>query len=369
MAVSKKTDSHDEEVATHRDVRYWTPLRVMSGVAMSVALIGLVIYAQWDDVAVFLRGSPHRVSYQVGVAPVSLGEQFDFTNLQIDRKRIVHGGPPKDGIPSITNPETVPISEADFMRPTDRVVGVNINGHSRAYPIKVLNYHECINDVLGGVPIAVVFCPLCDSVTVMDRRLDENTYEFGISGFLYNSNVLLYDRTDHALWSQVGLRAISGPNAGRSMRHYSDWVITTFERWRETHPQSTIVTLNTGYYGPDRYNTQAYQSYFQTDEIMFPVQPRNNGIFPNKYPVIGVFLGDQAKAYPVSDIYKSSGGRVEDRFGDGRVVLEHDGLPGSVRVVEAPEGAQVVHTFWFAWYAFHPDTLIYQPSPEVEITN
>ncbi|RMH14268.1 MAG: DUF3179 domain-containing protein [Gammaproteobacteria bacterium] len=369
MPISHEGESRTEEASTHQDIQYWTPTRLIAGLIMSVVLMGLVVYAQWDNVVAIWGGSSHHGSNVRVTSPVLFSNLFDITNLQIDRTQIIHGGPPKDGIPSITDPETVPVSQADFMQPDDRVVGVTINGDSRAYPIKVLNYHECINDVLGGVPIAVVFCPLCDSVSVVDRRLGEKTYEFGISGFLYNSNVLLYDRTDHALWSQVGLEAVSGPNAGKSLKHYSDWTITTFERWYETFPQSSITTMNTGYYGADRYNSQAYASYFQTDRLMFPAQPRNNGLFPNKYPVIGIRLGDQAKAYPVRDIYESHAGRVEDAFNGGRVVLEHDGVSGSVRVVEVPEGAQVVHTFWFAWYAFHPHTQVYQTDAEHHVTD
>ncbi len=333
---------------------YWTPARYAVGVLMLVVAIGAVAYFQWDEIENITQ-TADADGFVIRDLPDTT---FDFSNMQVSQDRVVRGGPPKDGIPSITDPETVPVASADFMRPGDRVVGVTVNGESRAYPIKVLNYHECYNDTLGGVPIAIVFCPLCDSVTVVDRRLGDKTYEFGISGLLFNSNVLLYDRQDGALWSQAGLIAISGPHAGKSLKHLTGWEITGFARWREAQPDSTVATLDTGHYSIDRYNSPAYESYFVTDMVMFPVE-RSDDRFANKYPVVGVLVGETAKAYPVDRIAEAPGGRVEDTVAGQTIVLEATSDPPAVRVVEAPEGGRVIHTFWFAWYAFHPGTEVY----------
>lgn len=348
----------DEPVAS--PAAYWTCPRILFGVLMAVTALGVVAFVQRDELARIFRPDDPGRSAHAAFQPVSGGDTFDLGNLQLDRAQLIFGGPPKDGIPSITDPGTVPVADADFMRPDDRVVGVTVNGESRAYPIKVLNWHECYNDTLGGVPIAVVFCPLCDSVTVVDRRLNGKTHEFGISGLLVNSNVLLYDRQDDALWSQAGLIAVSGPNAGRSLIHLSGWEVTTFARWREAHPGSTVATLDTGYYSVDRYNATAYESYFQTDDVMFPVSGMDNR-FPNKHPVVGVRFGETAKAYPVAAIHDAPRGRIEDTINGMPVVLESTGGPGTVRIVDVPGGARVIHTFWFAWYAFHPGTAVYTP--------
>ncbi len=339
------------------DTVYWTPKKVLAGVLMGVVALGVVAVVQWDEIERITSGGdtdghPGFVYPEYDSEPA-----FDLENMQVARERIRSGGPPKDGIPSLTDPETAPVSDAEFMFDDDRVVGVTVNGEGRAYPIKVLNWHECYNDVLGGVPIAVIFCPLCDSVSVVDRRLGDQTYEFGISGLLYNSNVLLYDRTDNALWSQAGLIAVSGPNAGKSLTHLSGWEITTFSDWREAHPDSTVASLETGHYGPERYNTVAYASYFENDRVMFPVET-TDGRFANKYPVVGVRVEGEARAYPIDRIAAAPGGRIDDALGGGRVVLEASGV-GGVRVVEVPTGAEVLHTFWFAWYAFHPETGVY----------
>jgi len=339
---------------------YWTPIKVLAGVLMAVVALSVVAVVQWDEIERIALGASEddRPGHRGLAYPAWDTEPaFDLENLLLDRDRILSGGPRKDGIPALTDPETVPVADADFMLDDDRVVGVTVNGESRAYPIKVLNRHECYNDELGGVPIAVIFCPLCDSVSVVDRQLGEQVYEFGISGLLYNSNVLLYDRVDDALWSQAGLIAVSGPNAGKSLTHLSGWEITTFADWRESHPDSTAATLETGHYGPERYNAVAYASYFQTDDVMFPVEATDPR-FKNKYPVVGVWVDGKARAYPVDFIAEAPGGRVEESFGGGRVVLEPT-EGGGVRVIEVPVGANVLHTFWFAWYAFHPETEVY----------
>lgn len=286
-------------------------------------------------------------------------EQFNLEGLLVGRREIVHGGPPKDGIPSLMNPRTVPLASADSMRAEDRVVGMTIADESRAYPIRLLTYHEVVNDTLGGVPIAVIYCPLCDSVSVVDRRLDDTTLTFGVSGLVQNSNVLMYDREHQGLWSQLGFMAISGPFAGRALKHLP-WQIQAFDRWSEAHPESTVVSFDNGYRRD--YDHSPYTDYFLNDELQFPVAV-SDGRLPRKQAVVGVRLGDVARAYPVATIQSAPHGRLEDRVGDHRLVLEAT-QQGGVTVIQAPPEAQVVHTFWFAWVSFHPNTeLVTRDSP------
>lgn len=348
---------------TEAPVSYWTPPRMLAGLVMALVAMGVVAYVNWDEVDRLLNPPSPRGSGQRFAFNNLTDATFDMTDLRLPEEGIRSGGPRKDGIPALTDPKTAPVGQAGFMLADDRVVGVTVNGESRAYPIKVLNYHECYNDVLGGVPIAVIFCPLCDSVSVVDRRLGDKVYEFGISGMLYNSNVLLYDRTDDALWSQVGLKAVSGPNAGKSLTHLGGWEITTFAGWSAAQPDSTVATIDTGYYSPERYEGVAYASYFQTDQLMFPVDPIDER-FANKFPVVGVVVGETAKAYPVDQITGAPDGRIEDMIEGQRVVLESVGGSGAVRISEVPADAKALHTFWFAWYAFHPGTQVYDGTME-----
>lgn len=143
---------------------------------------------------------------------------FDLRNAIIPKNEIRSGGPPKDGIPALTNPAVIRAQDAAYLNAADRVAGVAIGEEARAYPLKILNYHEVVNDKLGGVPIAVTYCPLCDSVVVFDRRTEAGVREFGVSGLLYNSNVLMYDRSGRpeSLWSKSRPKVYPGREPGRS---------------------------------------------------------------------------------------------------------------------------------------------------------
>jgi hypothetical protein len=306
------------------------------------------------EVSAIRQGMAHDRAYEdlLQFAAYEQAIEFNLDDLRIPQDDIRFGGPPKDGIPAISEPEMVPAGEADHLLDDDRIVAVTVGDASAAYPIRALMFHEAVNDIVGGVPLAIVYCPLCDSVTVVDRRLDGTIREFGISGLLYNSNVLLFDRNDDSLWSQLGFEAISGPNAGRSLEHLP-WELTSFARWRDANPTGRVMTFNTGH---DRdYDKPPYGDYFMTDQLMFPVKA-HDGRLGRKIPVVGVVYGDVARAYPVDAVRKQ--GSISDAMGDARVVLRADGDVG-VRVIETPPGAQVAHTFWFSWAAFHPGTEIY----------
>jgi len=277
--------------------------------------------------------------------------QFDATGLTLPRSDIIAGGPPKDGIPSLTAPTTAPVDRADFLQPNDRVIVVTVDDQTRGYPIAILTWHEVINDELAGVPVAVVYCPLCDSVTVVDRRIGGKTLEFGISGLLHNSNVLLYDRTDNALWSQLGFRAVSGPKVGRALRHLP-WELITFKALRERYAKATVVTNQTGHRRD--YSQDPYGDYFATDRLMFPVA-HHDARLKAKERVVGICVGDVCRAYPVQRILDARGRTITDQLGGQRVELQAD-ASGGVRIVQAPRDARVAHSFWFAWAAFHPNT-------------
>jgi len=314
-----------------------------------------------------------------------IDDEFDLAGLTLDREHIVSPSPNKDDIPSLTTadarppgyqppdhhhweghrPPAVVNASEDHLVPDDTdIIGVTVNGESRAYPHTLLDRHECINDTLGGVPIAVTYCPLCDSATIFDRRMGKGdqqvTLEFGVSGLLYNSNVLLYDRTHHALWSQVQLTAVSGPFAGQPLRYLDGWAITTLGQWKQKHPDTTLVTYDTGLrrYPAWAYERRGYPDYFEHDMLMFPVT-REDDRLPNKTPVIGVVLGDTRRAYLVSAIQ----GQWQDTLGtDATLTLQGDGQ-GGVAVVDMPEGTQVTHTYWYAWVAFHPETELVTQMP------
>ena len=302
--------------------------------------------------------------------------RFDFSTLTVDRSEVHNGGPGLDGIPSLTTaeargnldpfatesmwrggqaPAIVPSDQADFLLPDSRVVGVTINGQSRAYPVGVLNWHECVNDILGGIPIAVTYCPLCDSVTVLDRRVgeggDQIIVELGISGLLYNSNVLLYDRQEYNLWSQISLKAIAGPRVGETLRHLDGWSLTQWARWKQTQPDTGVLSFDTGY--QRHYARNPYEGFAESDRLSFPVA-HDDGRLSRKQRIIGVRYLDQTLAFVITPGPR----HISHPLTDGKqIVLSIDDI-GGVQVVEQPDGAQAIHTFWYAWAATHPDTEI-----------
>lgn len=324
---------------------------------IGVLAVALTLAAGFG-VALWWMGSviEHAISVsKSGGVPtvIAVDESFDLTGLTV---QLSQGGLGKDGVPAITDPAIVAIADAEAWPEDARIVGVEINGETRGYPLAILNWHECINDTLGGVPIAVTFCPLCDSVSVVDRRLPGRSepVEFGISGMLTNSNLLLYDRVDDSLWSQVKLEAISGPNVGRSLDHLTGWEISRWNQWRAEHPEATVVQPTLAPEHQRDYSAEHFTAYIETDRLMFPIV-RDDDRLPRKTKVVGVRQGDETRAWPIAWIAAQSGGRVSEAWGGGTVELQAD-AGGGVEVVAVPHGAAAVHTFWFAWAAFHPHT-------------
>ena len=224
----------------------WTPARIALAMAIVLAAGSFIGVVLSREIGAIREGMASDALYQelLRTTTEEHAAEFNLDNLIIPNDQITFGGPPKDGIPALSYPDNVPIDSCDRLKDDDRVVGMVIGDEARAYPLRVLLYHEAVNDEIGGTPVAIVYCPLCDSLSVVDRRLDGTVHEFGVSGMLVNANVLLFDRGDDSLWSQVGLTAISGPNAGRSLSHLP-WEITTAAAWRAQHPDSTVMTFDT----------------------------------------------------------------------------------------------------------------------------
>lgn len=286
-------------------------------------------------------------------------EQFETGNLTVPRDRVLEGGPPKDGIPALTNPEMVPASQAGFLRPKDRVIGVFLGKEARAYPLKIMNYHEAVNDTIGGIPLLVTYCPLCDSVAVFDRRTPDGVREFGISGLLFNSNVLLYDRckTDkESLWTQLGTVAVSGPAVNSRLKTLPA-ELTTWADWSARHPQTTVLSQKTGHRRD--YSLNPYAGYFASPRLMFGgVSPRSTRL-PAKMPVLGVWTEKSARAYPLAAFQQFTALQRWEQQIDGRKFrLIYNPAARSLRIESAEEGIRHVYAFWFAWYAFHPNTEI-----------
>lgn len=329
----------------------------------------------------------------------------------VDYSEIISGGPPRDGIPSIDDPQFVSFEEAaEWLADSEPVIALEINGDARAYPLQILIWHEIVNDVVGDVPVAVTFCPLCNSAVVFDRRLDDMVLEFGTSGLLRNSDLVMYDRTTESLWQQLTGEAIVGDLVGKRLTFIPASLIS-FAAFREAYPDGMVLSKETGF--RRAYGQNPYAGYDQSDRP-FLFRGELDDRLPAMMRVVAVSLDGVDIAYPYSVLAER--GVVNDTVGEreivvfyvsgtnsalgasiiaeaedigatgvfdrdldgqvltfrveeGRIVDEETGSVWNIagQAVEGPlAGAQLTRIisadhFWFAWAAFRPDTLIYEP--------
>jgi len=312
----------------------------------------------------FIRGARAWLGAALLVAAGSAGASwgdngFDLDNAAVPRDEIRHGGPPRDGIPSIDRPQFLSAGEADFLDPEDRVLALEHDGVAKAYPVRILNYHEIVNDELAGDPVVVTYCPLCGTGMVFSALVDGRETDFGVSGLLYNSDVLLYDRRTESLWSQIMAEAVSGPLVGKTLDTLPA-SHTTWRDWSQRHPDTLVLSTDTGY--SRDYSRSPYEGYADSRRIWFPVGNRDQRYHP-KEMVIGLELGGESKAYPFAELSAQSGA-FTDTVGGREVTVEFDPANRTGRVLGADgEEIPTVIAFWFAWAAFHPDTAVFQGSP------
>ena len=284
--------------------------------------------------------------------------EFDTTNLRLDVEDILPGGPAKDGIRSLVNPQHVPVGTDLGLQADSRVIVISVNGRTVAYPVGILMVHEIANDNIGDVPIAVTYCPLCDSVAAFERRItrrgDEDveplSLEFGVSGLLAHSNVLMYDRTHGALWSQLTLEAMSGPLSGTTLRALP-FRMMSLGAFTAEHPNASIMTVDVPLFGL-YLNHPYYANYLQSRDTMFPV-PKQGRALPEKTLGVGVLV-DQAAIFITARSLRETP-RVFQTTG-GPVVLSAS--PSGISIHEAPEESRLMQTYYYAWSAFHRDTTI-----------
>lgn len=285
---------------------------------------------------------------------------FDLGNSLVPADQIHLGGPPRDGIPAIDDPRFVSASEAGFLADDDRVLGLLHEGEARAYPIAIMNWHEVVNDRLGSEPVAVTFCPLCGTGVAFAARSASRELTFGVSGLLYNSDVLLYDRQTESLWSQLMMQAITGDAKGERLTplplHHTSW-----KAWRDEHPDSLVMSTDTGYVRD--YRRDPYAGYANDRSLLFPVSRQSRRYHP-KERVLGLEIEGRYKAYPFAELAKTGRRQITDHFAGRRVSIRFDPDSASARAVDDMGRALPgVTSFWFAWYTFHPDTEVFQPWP------
>lgn len=252
----------------------------------------------------------------------------------ISAQEVLWGGVKVDGIPPLNEPAFVtPAEAAEWIDTADRVIGVEINGDARAYPLRIIDWHEMVNDTVGGVPVSLAYCTLCGSAILYDGRVGETVYRFGTSGLLYRSNKLMYDRETRTLWEQYTGVPVWGELVGSGIElDILPVTHTTYAEWLREHPDTKVLDIRTGW--PRNYTPgAAYGDYFDSPQLMFPAPDRGGELQP-KTVVYTVRYGGETVAYPVGELARR--GYIEDEIDGTPVVIlsTADGLGGRAYLAE-----------------------------------
>jgi hypothetical protein len=343
-------------------------------------------------------------------AQVLGGLRTNWKKALVAAEEIRPGGPPPDGIPAIDKPKFLSVAEADkWLKDREPVIAFEAGGDARAYPLQIMTWHEIVNDTVGGRPVAVTFCPLCNSALAFDRRVGGEVLDFGTSGMLHKSDLVMYDRATHSLWAQMLGKALAGDLAGTQLQMIPAGVVAWGD-WKQAHPNGRVLSRDTGHARP--YGRNPYVGYDDIGQSPFLFSGPLDKRLPPMERVVALALDGAEKAYPLSVLARQP--VIHDRVGPRDVVIFH--RPGMASALDGPsipdsrevgatgafaplvdgkrltfelrDGAivdretgtrwdilgrglagqlagkalpRVLHldTFWFAWAAFRPNTTIF----------
>ena len=341
--------------------------------------------------------------------PSALENRYDerFPEPLVNPDLVMSGGPPPDGIPAIDDPAFQPADEVDWLEDDEPVLSLTIGGETRAYPLQVMTWHEIVNDTVGGVPVAVTYCPLCNSGVAFEREVDGRVLSFGTSGMLYADNLVMYDRQTESLWPQLTGQASIGVLTGAELTAIPMGVVA-WDDFQKANPSALVLSRDTGFQRP--YGTNPYVGYDDPDgDLLFGVPGEPDERLATKERVVGISEGQVSVAVVRSSLVGTSPAEVT--VGDRTLVVWH--TPGQASALDtgtlaagadigtvgvydpvvdgrrlhfdaageafrdretgsrwnilgrATQGAlkgtrlepyRHLDTFWFAWVTFHPDT-------------
>lgn len=335
--------------------------------------------------------------------------QTDFSKRSVPYAEIFSGGVPRDGIPPLDNPQFTTVADADeWLEAQEPVIAFERNGDAKAYPLQILTWHEIVNDTVGGVPVVATFCPLCNSAIVFERTLDGVVYDFGVSGKLRNSDLIMWDRQTESWWQQLTGAGIVGELTGQQLRLLPSSIVA-WQDFKAAYPDAAVLSRDTGY--RRNYGSNPYVGYDRVDQPPFLFFGRQDDRLLPMERVAALTVGDAAAAFPFAlleregvvhyrvggqdlAVFFQPGARsaldgpsiaaskavgatgVFDRELDGqRLTFQADGdgftdaetgsrwnILGQATAGPLAGGqlTPIVHAnhFWFAWAAFRPDTEI-----------
>jgi hypothetical protein len=293
----------------------------------------------------------------------------DFSRHVVPLDQFQSGGPGKDGIPAIDEPHFLPVSKVNVVEPKEPVIELVARGRARAYPIQILIWHEIVNDEIAGVPVAVTFCPLCNTSLVFDRRVRGRTLDFGTTGNLRNSDLVMYDRQTESWWQQFGGLGLVGEYAGVRLDVLPSRIVS-WEQFRREHRRGLVLSRETGHSPP--YGQNPYEGYDEVESgPIFPTAHAQDDRLSPKERVVFVQRGAEAVAVPFSALAERRVVRVS--VGGHRLVVRwRPGVASSldsplislgrdVGTAEVRENGRLVEfdqPFWFTVAAFRPDVQI-----------
>lgn len=337
----------------------------------------------------------------------------DFSKHIVPYSEILSGGPPKDGIPALKDPQFVSVSDADvWLSPVEPVILVQFGNDAKAYPIQILIWHEIANDTVGSEPLVITFCPLCNTAIAFKRTVNGQVLDFGTTGRLRYSNLIMYDRQTETWWQQATGEAIAGDLTGTQLKFYPATIIS-WQDFKTSHPHGKVLSLETGY--PRDYGHNPYIGYDNVNNPPFLYQgPATPDQLPPVARVLTIDLNGEAVAYPYETLEQI--GAVNDTVGGEEIViLWQAGTVSPLDTTSTASGHDVgaaaafsrkldgrtlsftftkgkitdeqtnsewnvlgqaiagelngkqltpviaINHFWFSWAAFKPETRIYQP--------
>lgn len=272
----------------------------------------------------------------------------DFSKTSIDLDLLLSGGVGKDGIPALSNPKFEPISQTDISKDTLGIY-IELNGEEKFYPYNILVWHEIVNDKVGGEPVAITFCPLCGSAVAYNPVVDDETLEFGVSGLLYESNLVMYDRASESFWSQSIGESIVGEHLGDKLE-ILPFQLITLEQTREKHPNALIMSTDTGF--GRNYDNTPYGNYNDTDgydSLIFSVSNEDVS-YPTKEIFYIVRRGESTVAIR-KDAFDFNIEYTNEEL--GLTLLNADG-----EITVKDENGELIPGYfemWFSWVNQNPD--------------
>ena len=280
----------------------------------------------------------------------TIGWNTDWSKHSIEYRELLSGGPPRDGIPPIDQPKFIDNQQAEqWLAPNDPVIALELNGDARAYPLQILTWHEIVNDTVGQIPITITFCPLCNSAIAFERHYQGTTYDFGTSGLLRHSDLVMYDRQTESLWQQFTGEAIVGAMTGEQLKMIPAGLIG-FEQFQSAYPTGKILSKETGY--SRDYGRNPYPGYDDIHNNPFLFRDPVDKRLPAMARVVTISDGEYHNAYPVKLLEKL--GIIHHQLGNQPLVVFHQaGVSSALDETRIANGIDVGATRLSSKFASH----------------